>query len=215
MVVAGEEHLMNANSNSAAQDEILDYWFGGIENGFPLEDRSALWFQLSEANDREIEDLFGELLLSAANGELDDWAQTPRGSLALIVLLDQFPRHIYRGSARAFEFDYKAVEVAKDGVELGHHHQLAFVEQGFYFMPFEHSEKFADQQFGVGLFNTLLEEVPEEHKEKVADSLRWAQQHRDLIKRFGRFPHRNKVLERESTEEEQEYLQKGGATFGQ
>jgi uncharacterized protein (DUF924 family) len=196
-------------------EEVLDFWFGEIRNGFPLEDKSTLWFQTSDANDDLISRRFGELLLAAEKGDRDNWAATPRGRLALIILLDQHSRHIYRGTAQAFAFDGKALELARQGIEWGQHNELEYVEQSFFFMPFEHSEKFADQQFCVGLFNTLLEEVPAQHKERAANSLQWAQQHRDIIKQFGRFPHRNAVLNRESTPEEKEYLAQGASAFGQ
>ncbi|WP_338089144.1 DUF924 family protein [Nannocystis pusilla] len=140
----------------------------------------------------------------AASGALDGWGAAPRGALALVILLDQFPRNMFRGTPEAFASDAKAREVANAALDAGHEHALTQEERLFLYLPLEHSEELADQERCVELMRAL-DETPM--------WLDYAVRHRDVIARFGRFPHRNAVLGRESTAEECEFLMQPGSSF--
>lgn len=157
------------------------------------------WFGKDPAFDAEFRDKFLAAHEAAAANGLDMWAATPEGSLALLILLDQFPRNCFRGTERMFATDAKALEVAAAAVANGQDQKLDEELRAFVYLPFEHSEELADQDRSVELFTPLGEEM-----------LRWADMHRDIIRRFGRFPHRNEILGRESTPEEIEFLKAGG-----
>ncbi len=191
---------------------VLDFWFGKLEDGFADQSHRKRWYKSSEAFDNEIRKRFGSLLEDAVAQRLGDWFASPAGRLAFIVLCDQFPRNAFRGNAKAFAFDTLALDAARRGVHLGEDRALEIDQRSFFYMPFEHSEDLLDQHACVGLFNQLEHDAPTEFKDKV--SLSYAQQHRDIIIRFGRFPHRNEVLGRTSTSEELAYLA-DGHTFGQ
>lgn len=196
-------------------DTVLDFWFGPLDaDGFCVEDRDRLWFRGGEDTDRRIRERFAACVEQALNGELDDWASTPRGRLALIILLDQFTRNIHRGSAAAFGGDARALELARDGVERGLDRRLAPIERTFFYLPFEHAEDRDIQEQAVALFRALRDELPERLRARVESALDYAIQHRDIIARFGRFPHRNRALDRPSTPEELKYLE-DGKPFGQ
>ena len=157
------------------------------------------WFKRDDAFDEAIRLKFEPTHHAAARGEYDAWARTPEGSLALLLLLDQFPRNLWRGSSHAFATDPLARRIARAAIAAGHHLQVASELRGFYVLPFEHSEALADQDQGVALAETI-----------DADALKWARIHRDIIARFGRFPHRNAALGRHTSPEEQEFLDEGG-----
>lgn len=196
-------------------ERICDFWFGRIEDGFPVEDRQALWYQGGREVDLAIEQRFGALVASALEDQLDHWQSEPRGRLALIVLLDQFTRNIHRGSAAAFSGDGKALTVCKEGLELGHDERLALVERCFFYLPLEHSESLADQRLCVQLFEKLLDLVPAAKKERIRSNRDYAIAHREIIEQFGRFPHRNQILGRVSTAAELDYLSGDHDSFGQ
>jgi uncharacterized protein (DUF924 family) len=185
---------------------VLDYWFGAP--GSPERGRMrALWFTKSAATDEEIRARFGALVEAALRGELSHWAEGDmRDALALIVLLDQFTRNIFRDSARAFAGDVAALAVAKGLVAGGRDGQLPPPERLFVYLPFEHSEHGADQRESLRLFGELAEAGH-------PDLLVWAQKHAEVIDRFGRYPHRNALLGRESTPEEIEFLRQPGSRF--
>ncbi len=193
-------------------NHVLDFWFGKLEAGFADATHRKRWYKSSTNLDTEIRKRFGSLLEDAVEQRLGDWFESPAGRLAFIVLCDQFPRNAFRGTADAFAFDPLALAAARDGVRLGADRSLETDQRSFFYMPFEHSEDLLDQHTCVGLFSQLKDETPADFKDKV--SLSYAHQHRDVIVRFGRFPHRNKVLERPSTSEELAYLA-DGHTFGQ
>lgn len=195
-------------------DEVLDYWFGEIEDGFSKEDRDALWFGHDADTDREIRERFEDLVLAAGHGKLNGWKNTPRGRLALLILLDQFTRNIYRGRKDAFQFDALARAIAVEGLNLKHDQALSWVERRFFYLPFEHSEDLRDQLRCIALFEALRDAGPESRREQMQRSVDYAVKHKDIIERFGRFPHRNEVLGRQSTAEEIAYLQ-DGERFGQ
>lgn len=185
---------------------VLDYWFGAP--GSPERGQMrALWFTKSVATDEEIRRRFGALVESALRGDLAHWAEgEAHQTLALIVLLDQFTRNIFRDSARAFAGDAAALAVAKALVADGRDRLLSPPERLFVYLPFEHAEDRADQRESLRLFGLLAEAGH-------PDLLMWAQKHAEVIERFGRYPHRNALLGRESTAEETEFLRQPGSRF--
>ncbi len=184
--------------------EVLAFWFGPLDDaGMPLEDRNALWFKTSEETDRLCASSFGDLVEQAVAGGLENWERDDRGLVALVILLDQFTRNIYRGTAAAFSGDTRALALAQHAVETGHFQRLPAVHQAFLFMPLEHAEDPDVQEECVTLFNELAAVTG---NEQISSFLRYAEAHRDVIARFGRFPHRNPILGRESTAEELDYL---------
>jgi uncharacterized protein (DUF924 family) len=154
-------------------------------------------------------------LRAAQAGELKPWMGDARGQLAFIVLTDQFSRQIHRGTAQAFATDALALSAAREGITRGTDRELEFNHRSFFYMPFEHSEALLDQHTGVGLFAQLRDETPPPYRQHAGEGLRHAQQHRDIIQRFGRFPHRNALLDRASTEAEVEFLAQASGSFGQ
>ncbi|MBF2027938.1 MAG: DUF924 domain-containing protein [Oscillatoriales cyanobacterium C42_A2020_001] len=190
--------------------EVLQFWFP-----IPPDcDQATLvrqwrrWFQ--GAANEEISDRFAPLLEQAIRGELDDWASEPRSRLALIIVLDQFPRSIYRGTVQAFAQDSKACQLALEGIAVGHYAALATPwEKTFFALPLGHSEDLQNLERAVKLTADLLLETIPEHHELLEFSAEQARRHQDIIARFGRHPHRNEVLGRKSTPEEVEYLTHG------
>ena len=176
---------------TAHPNDILGFW------------RSAgpkKWFAKSSAFDEAIRLKFEPVHHAAARGEYDGWTATPDAALALLILLDQFPRNLYRNSAHAFATDPKARAIARAAVEAGVDQQVEPELRNFFYLPFEHSEDLTDQDFGLALCTEAGE----------ANNLKWAVIHRDIIARFGRFPHRNAALGRNTTPLEQEFLDEGG-----
>jgi uncharacterized protein (DUF924 family) len=159
------------------------------------------WFARDEAFDALFRDRFEVAHQSAARRELDCWAKTPEGSLALLILLDQFPRNVFRGTGHAFATDPLARMVAGQALEAEHDLRIEGDIRRFFYLPLQHSEDRADQARQVELFQTRMERKPDD---------RWAEHHRDIIVRFGRFPHRNRALGRETTPEEQAFLDEDG-----
>jgi uncharacterized protein (DUF924 family) len=175
----------------SSPDTVLAFW---------REAGPAKWFHKANAYDDEIRARFLELHEMAAAGELATWEAAAASALALVIVLDQFPRNMFRGSARAFAADALARAVADRAVARGFDQQVPADERMFFYLPFEHSEDIPDQQRSVALFSATGD----------ADSLKWAEKHADIIRRFGRFPHRNAVLGRTTTAEEQAFLDAGG-----
>lgn len=197
-------------------EDILEFWFGdAARDPSKASARSRLWFSPSQEVDAEILERFTSTVEAAARGELDDWLEAPSSTLALVLLLDQFPRNIWRGSAKAFAHDGKALRAARAAVSKGHLAGLAPLEHWFLLMPFQHSEVLDDQRESLRLFSEIAETAPEAWRSILGRYLEYARQHLELIARFGRFPHRNRILGRASTAEEEAYLAEGGATFGQ
>ncbi len=190
------------------QDRVLSFW---IEPKPATEDelaaRQKIWFMGGKELDQQIDREFRGLVEAAARGELDGWTATPRGRLALVILLDQFTRNIYRGSPQAFATDAKAVEIATAGYEAKAFDAFDAIDHMFLSLPFSHSENLEHQKravrHGVHFANTARPEW----KKMMRQAVDFARKHLDVIARFGRFPHRNAVLGRESTTEEREYLE--------
>ncbi len=195
--------------------QILDFWFGSDRSAAAMIKRNKLWFNSSPDHDAYIKQNFRQHVEAAMAGEYMDWCQTAEGRLATILLLDQFTRNIFRKSQRAFDGDDLAQEICLAGLTLGHDKALSIAERSFYYMPLEHCEKLNTQRQAIELFSTLVDESTEEYLDFAHNALNYAKQHHDIIQRFGRFPHRNKVLNRSSTTEELNYLQDNEAAFGQ
>lgn len=195
-------------------DRVLAFWFGAMTDGFCSTDTRRRWFASDPAFDRQIARQFGDMLKSAADGALTHWLKDARGRLAFIIVTDQFSRQIHRGLAAAFSTDLLARNAAHEGIELGHDRMLALDERSFFYLPFEHSELPVDQDTSVALFTRLSQEMPREHRAVADETLRYARGHRDILIRFGRFPHRNACLGRASTQAEQEFL-RSASRFGQ
>lgn len=200
---------------TAKATEVLDFWFGEIQNGWSVEDRGKLWFLGDVATDAEIASRFRDMVTCAATGGLDDWAESPQGALALVIVLDQFTRNIYRGTAEAFSNDVQALATVEVALAREWDVALPFVCRTFLYMPLMHSEDLSRQTRCVDLFKRLVREVPASRRKTAEDSLKYAELHRDILERFGRFPHRNRLLGRESTSEETAWLVAEGESFGQ
>lgn len=185
---------------------VLDFWFGAAESAQRGRHRDV-WFRKDAAFDAQIRDRFLALHETAASGALDAWEQQPESALALTVVLDQFPRNMFRGTPRAFAADALALQVARRAVERGFDQRLLPVERCFLYLPFEHSENIADQQRSVELFESLSGDADSR------GNIDYAHRHQAVIARFGRFPHRNAILGRESTPEELVFLQQPGSSF--
>lgn len=190
--------------------EILEFWFGNV--GADGSDKA--WFQSSKEHDQLIRERFARHLESLDRGEFESWRRSADSWLAYILLADQFPRNIFRGEARAFAFDSFALSMAKRGIHDGLDRQLDPVKRVFAYLPLEHSEALHDQNLACALFKTLSEVAPPESRDWLGSSLAFAQGHREIILRFGRFPHRNAVLGRASTPDELRYLEEANR-FGQ
>jgi len=189
----------------AVQQAILDFWFGPPESAAYGTPRVA-WFRKDAAFDAEIRLRFGAVLETGLAGGLAEWT-APRAALARVLVLDQFTRNCYRDSARAFAGDPQALAAATAAVDQGKDRELNPVERWFLYMPFEHSESTAAQTRSLALFTQLRDETG------LADPLIWAEKHAVVIRRFGRYPHRNALLGRASTAEEITFLATQGSNF--
>jgi uncharacterized protein (DUF924 family) len=200
--------------------DILDYWFGtGPWTRDRLDERVRFWFGGDGADaqarrDAEIRAKLEPLLERAARGEFASWASSPKRRLALILLLDQVPRNAYRGTAAAFAFDTEALTLAAEGLQLAADAALDAVERIFFYLPLEHAESLEAQDVCVAAFKRLVAEAPPELREFCAFTADYATRHRDIIVKFGRYPHRNAVLGRKDTPEEAEWLAANGNPFG-
>jgi uncharacterized protein (DUF924 family) len=177
----------------ATAKAVLDFWIDEVGE--------AGWYRQDDDLDATIRERWGPLWERAVAGELRDWAGTPRSCLALLIVLDQFPRNMFRGSARAFATDKQAVSVAKQAILAGHDQRVPLPERQFFYMPLMHAESLASQDKCVRLFVMNFGK---------SEYLRHARAHRDIIRRFGRFPFRNVALGRESRPDEVEFLNDGG-----
>lgn len=193
---------------------ILKYWFGDdSDDAVVAERRSSLWWSKNPTTDDEIRTRFGRLVLAAESGDLDDWQATTDGRLALILLTDQFPRNIYRGTADAFRFDRIALDLCLDGLESGLDKDLRPIQKVFFYLPLEHSENLEHQHRCVRLFRDLAAEVSADLKNLFERYVDYALRHQVIIERFGRFPHRNPILGRQSTSEEIRFLKQPDSSF--
>jgi len=194
---------------------VLDFWFGTCDADGALDRaKQKMWFSNEHQYDAVIRKQFVKLHRRAARGELEaQWAATPRGMIALIVVLDQFSRHIHRGTPAAFAQDPAAQRLAVDGVEQGVDRALIPTQRAFFYLPFEHAEDLKLQRLGTRLFERLASEVAPAWRKEYTGFADYSGHHRDIIERFGRFPHRNSILGRQSTAEELEFLKQPGSSF--
>ncbi len=190
-----------------AIDQVLQLWFPEQEQGAPqIDARMEMWFSESAELDTRLRYEFGDLISQASEGRLADWAQTPRGRLALILLVDQFRRNVYRGSEKAFSHDKVALRLSVEGIVEKMDRELTPIERVFFYMPLQHAESLRVQEKSVQVFNALAREVSPTLTETFETFAQFAELHHDIIHRFRRFPHRNKILGRENTSDEDEYL---------
>lgn len=191
-------------------DELLSFWFAGLAPGAPIPaTRNALWFSRSDATDAHCRERYADASERARRGELRHWEATPRGTLAEVLLLDQIPRNIHRDSPLAYASDALAVAVTLAALDRGDDAHLGVAERLFLYLPLEHAEDRALQDRSVALFEALAADAPPPLAESAAAYLRYAEAHRAVVARFGRFPHRNEVLGRATTPEEAEFLEDG------
>jgi uncharacterized protein (DUF924 family) len=203
-----QEHPAVARDVSGPE-EVLSYWFPKDINDADLQTlqrQGKRWMAGGSEVDREITERFGEVLEQARRGELDHWADTPRGRLALIIVLDQFSRNIYRGSPLSYSQDEKALKLALEGIDLGMDHELGAVERRFFWLPLGHSEDLALHERGVRHGEEEAASAPPHQRAMAEFGVSQAKAARYVIARFGRHPHRNEILGRTSTPEELEYL---------
>ncbi len=188
-------------------DEILKFWFGRVEETIvPSENRARIWFGESPGVDREIAEKFSQDLEKAINGMCVEWEKNPRGQLALIITLDQFSRHVYRDSPKAFAQDDYALSICVNGIERHEDHKLSLIERVFYYFPLLHSEDLHHHEISIRGYQILFELALPETQVIYESFFKFANHHHHIIRRFGRFPQRNALLGRESTPEETQYL---------
>lgn len=207
---------MEPNTEESRQALILNFWFGDLKEGdVPPEELSRMWWAKDEKTDEYIRANFGSDLIAAKEGRLHEWEKAPRGTLALVVLLDQFSRNMYGDTPGAFSQDSRALEIAVSGIEKGFDKDLHPVMRVFFYMPFMHSENLDMQKRSLKLFKSLEREFtsPPGLAGMLSSNRDYAERHYAIIERFGRYPHRNRILGRESTPEETEFLKQPGSSF--
>lgn len=195
-------------------EDILLFWFGQLgDDGRADEAHAARFWRKDAEFDEEIRRRFGATYDAVRRGEHDDFLESARGRLAYVIVLDQFARNMFRGSARSFEADAQALRAAREGVERGHDRQLRGEERVFLYMPFMHSESLADQERCIELFRAFRDESSGKLREALDNNVGFAIRHRDIIQQWGRFPHRNALLGRASTADELAFLQQPNSSF--
>ena len=197
-------------------DAILSFWFKEQALTAPqIDQRMDIWFSEDAVFDHEIEKEFASDIEAACNGKLQHWAASAQGRLALILLIDQFRRNIYRGTAKAFSKDKLALKLCIEGAMEKVDQVLSPIERVFFYMPLQHAESKKVQEKSVALYNRLADAVSPTFRETMLTVAQFAELHKDIIDQFGRFPHRNALLGRENTAEESEYLAGDSPDFGQ
>ena len=195
-------------------ESVLNFWFGTRYHKTEITaEQRGRWFGKSRDIDEEITQRFHTLLSDAGAGALDHLHSLPKGHLAVILLLDQFSRHRWRDSADMYQFDPQALALATTLINDGGHKTYAPIEQVFLYLPLEHAEDLTVQAHCVALFSELVLEVPSASRPGYEEALRYAEKHWEIIERFGRFPHRNELLGRSTTPEEEEFLKTPGSRF--
>lgn len=194
-------------------EHVLEYWLGDASlNPANATKRKKLWYRSNSEVDDEIREKFAALYTSAVNGELNHWQANTEGSLALVILLDQFSRHLFRGKPEAFQQDDQALSIAEACPDPT---TLPLISRAFLLHPFEHSERLEVQERSLQAFKQLSTDANPPWQPMMAEFYRHAKEHYDIVARFGRFPHRNAILGRQSTKEELDFLKESGKTFGQ
>lgn len=203
-------------ASAESMDEILEFWFGTLSGPHDVDrTKNRLWWGGGEAIDAEVRRRFGTLVRAACAGELDGWKGEARGALALVILLDQLTRNVFRGTAEAYAGDPRAVDVCTACIDDGRDRQLRWIERSFLYMPLMHAEDRATAERSLEVFEALSREIGAQPDIDHPDFLSSAKRHADIVLRFGRYPHRNELLGRPSTPEEEAFLASGGPTFGQ
>jgi len=196
-------------------DEILEFWFVDTPVTVKQVDRlRSRWFGVDAKFDATVTKRFSEVLPQAQSGDLDEWCASARGRLALILILDQFSRSIHRGSSSAFAGDEKALKLCREGIAEGADRALPSVERAFFYLPLQHAEELSAQLAAVRLYDGLVADATEEFTSVLEQFAEEARAHREVINRFGRFPHRNELLRRELAPDEAQFLRGKGAKFG-
>ena len=202
-------------ADKTGPQDVIDFWIGDADvDPAAAKAHSKLWYRSDASVDRDIKKRFGTAMKRAAAGELEQWEESADGALALVILLDQFSRNCFRGTARAFANDAQALAIAKRAIEAGHDQNLSIVGRAFLYHPFHHSESLTEHNRHIELSEALVASAPPQWQEFASGHASYAHEHREVVARFGRFPHRNKALNRASSAAETEYL-KGGARYGQ
>lgn len=195
-------------------ETVLTFWLGELDaDGLCSAENARRWWNADPTFDLEVRENFGGLIESILDGGQRTWLDSPRGRLAYVIALDQFSRNAYRGTPRAFAQDGLALATAEEGITLGHHHRLHGQERVFLYLPFMHAEDLSTQERGVSLFRTFRDVASGPLRQEVEHNLLFAERHRDVIRDFGRFPHRNEILGRASTPEELSFLKEPGSSF--
>ncbi|AZD77003.1 DUF924 family protein [Pseudomonas chlororaphis] len=199
---------------AAPWQPLLDWWFGSAEKPADIvAEKGKLWFGKRDSQDLEARERFGDLVEQALAGGLTEWAQRPQGWLALVLLLDQLPRMLYRETPKSFAGDLRAQALVAQGIAADFDRQLPAMQRSFIYLVFEHCENLAVQNEAISRFAALHDEQSPEDRSVFADQLDYAERHQKIIARFGRFPHRNRILGRESTPEELAFLREPGSSF--
>ncbi len=196
-------------------EEVLDFWIGAASHDAEIAgQKNKLWFQKSFETDTHIAEAYLPLVSALADGLAYDWADRgPQARLAAIIVLDQFSRNIFRGHATSFEHDKLALGLTKEGLMKGEDEGLSEAECIFFYIPLEHSERLYDQDMSISVFEKLAARARPDFKDLADSVLNYAHKHRDVIKTYGRFPHRNAILGRPNTAEEETYLAQPGSGF--
>lgn len=204
------------DEDQARIEAILSFWFKEQELTAPQIDRRMdMWFSEDPVFDLEIEKEFADDISAASAGTLDHWATDPHGRLALIILIDQFRRNIYRNTAKAFSKDKLALKLCVEGAMEKKDRSLTPIQRVFFYMPLQHTESRKVQAKSVELYNRLAEAVSPTYRETFLTVAQFAELHKDIVDQYGRFPHRNELLNRENTAEEAKYLAGDSPDFGQ
>jgi len=193
---------------------ILDFWFGELnEHGCSSPEHRKRWWTKSDAFDEAIQSHFLDDYEAIVVGEREAWRSTARGALAYIIVLDQFSRNMFRGTPKMFAADELAREVCREGLDAGFDAELSFDERVFFYLPLEHSESTTDHELCMELFERLLESAPQPLEGDAKYYLDFALRHKAIIEHFGRYPHRNEILGRASSDEEAKFLEEPGSSF--
>jgi uncharacterized protein (DUF924 family) len=199
---------------TAPWQPLLEWWFGTSESAKEVAaQKGKLWFGKRDSQDLEARERFGDWVEQALAGGLTEWAQRPEGWLALVLLLDQLPRMIFRDSAKSFSGDHRAQALVAQGIAADFDRQLRPIQRVFIYLVLEHCEHLAVQNECISRYIDLVAQLPEDERALFADYLDYAEKHQKVIAQFGRFPHRNALLGRESTPEELAFLSKPGSRF--
>ena len=197
-------------------EAVLSFWFEEQALSAPqIDRRMEIWFGSDPVFDMELDKEFSNDVELASTGKLNHWAESPRGRLALIIMIDQFRRNIYRNTAMAFSKDKLALKYCVEGAMKKHEQDLAPIEKVFFYMPLQHAESRKVQAKSVEIYDRIAASVSPTYHETFETVLQFAELHKDIIEQFGRFPHRNTLLNRENTSEEDQYLAGDSPSFGQ